>query len=173
MIKRVLLLAVLLASCTRGGDGLAGVRTFPDLSHAHVKGTLTYAPTPPVGGPHNARWLRCGIYAEPVPNEFAVHSMEHGTVWITYRPGLPAGDLATLRSLQRHRPEYFLLSPYAGLPSSVVASTWGAQLRVDRASDERLAAFVRKYAGGNQGGEMGADCVNGLTPDQARAALDT
>jgi hypothetical protein len=53
-----------------------------------------------------------------------------------------------------------------------MASTWGAQLSVDKGDDPRLAAFVKAYAAGGQGGEKGAPCVDGgLTPAEAEAEL--
>ena len=67
------------------------------ISHDHVSGPVTYAVLPPVGGPHNSVWLNAGVYTAPVPSEHAVHDLEHGAVWITYRPNLPAPELAKLR----------------------------------------------------------------------------
>src|SRR5213592_4260101 len=90
-----------------------GIVTFSDLARDHVNGPITYPQVPPVGGPHNPVWLNCGIYDRPVPNENAVHSLEHGAVWITYEPDLPAADVAQLRSLVRGH-TYVILSPYPG-----------------------------------------------------------
>jgi hypothetical protein len=146
-----------------------GEMVFPDLVHTHVQGPVVYDQTPPVGGRHSAVWLRCGVYSEPVPNENAVHSMEHGAVWITYVPDLSADDVAKLKNLQALKPEYVIVSPFSGLPSKVVASTWAHQLRVDDIGDPRLSEFVKEYAGGDQGGEGGADCARGATLDQLRS----
>jgi hypothetical protein len=148
------------------------VQTFGGLSHEHVTGPVDYPQVPPVGGPHHPRWLACGVYAEPVPAEFAVHSMEHGGIWVTHRPDLPDVDVARLAGLADLDPEYVLVSPLEGLPAPVVASSWGLQLELQTADDGRLAAFVRTYAGGDQGGEPGVPCrTGGLTPEQARDLL--
>ena len=64
------------------------------LAHDHVTGPVTYSVTPPVGGPHNATWMNCGIYDKPVANERAVHNLEHGAVWITYQPSLPPSEVS-------------------------------------------------------------------------------
>lgn len=143
-----------------------GTQTFPENNHNHVTGTVSYDRTPPAGGAHNAVWLNCGIYDQPVPNENAVHSLEHGTVWITYRPDLPSDEVAQLRQLvsshYRGAQRYLLLSPYPGLPSPIVASAWGAQLFVQQAGDTRLLQFIEHFEGGGQGGEAGALCTGGM-----------
>ena len=67
------------------------------LHHAHVAGPVAYSVTPPVGGDHSPVWLNCGVYDRPVPNERAVHDLEHGAVWVTYRPSLPATEVPSSR----------------------------------------------------------------------------
>lgn len=176
-----LVLLVLLAGCSAGAEpvptgvaGIEGVQSFDDLSSRHTEGPVDYPQVPPVGGPHLPPngWLVCDVYAEPVPDEAAVHSMEHGAVWLTHDPALPAEDVARLAALVEVDPEYVLVSPYEGLPSPVVASTWGHQLQVDDAADPRLRAFTEAFAGGDQGGEGGAPCrTGGVTPEQAREVL--
>jgi hypothetical protein len=117
--------------------------------------------TPPVGGPHNPIWQNCGFYSKPVRNENAVHSMEHGAVWITYSPDLPKDQVETLRDIA-HRNSYVLVSPYSDLPSQVVASAWGKQLHLNSADDPRLEQFVRAYQQGPQNPEPGAPCNGGV-----------
>jgi len=62
-----------------------------------VTGTAKYDRNPPAGGAHNDVWLNCGVYGRPVRNENAVHALEHGAVWITYRGSLAPAAIITLR----------------------------------------------------------------------------
>ena len=137
-----------------------GVKLFPGLERSHIEGAVQYKQTPPVGGPHNAVWQNCGIYDQPIVQEHAVHSLEHGAVWITYRPDLPADQVEILRSQVRGN-GYALLSPYPELPAPIVVSAWGIQLQLDEAGDPRLNTFMRKYMQGPQTPELGAACVQG------------
>lgn len=143
----------------------AGTMVFAEPDHQHVTGTVNYDRTPPAGGPHNDVWLNCGVYSRPVRNENAVHSLEHGAVWITYRPGASAGEVRVLRRfVESHyagAERYLILSPYPGLPAPVVASAWGAQLRLRGPRDARLGEFVARLAGAGQGGEPGGPCTGG------------
>lgn len=134
-----------------------GIVTFTNLSRDHVEGPITYPQVPPVGGPHNPVWMNCGIYDKPIPNENAVHSLEHGAVWITYQPDLSDSAVEQLRALVRGH-NHVLLSPYPSLPAPVVASAWGVQLRANSADDPALAKFVATYENGPQTPEPGAPC---------------
>ena len=140
------------------GDGTAHQGA---LEHSHVAGPVTYKILPPVGGPHNAIWMNAGVYTKPVPTERAVHNLEHGAVWITYDPNLPAADVKALtafvtkqtmideteQNVSNQANRYVDLSPWAtnDLPSKIVISAWGHQLRVDSATDPRLQAFVTTF----------------------------
>jgi predicted small secreted protein len=180
----VLLLALVLASCG-GGQGGGGesqttagkkattetttahkkatfgvVKSYSNLSRDHTKEPVDYPQSPPVGGPHNPIWQNCGFYSKPVRDEYAVHSMEHGAVWITYRPDLPKDQVEKITSFTLKN--YVLVSPYPGLPAPVVASAWGKQLRLNSANDPRLGQFVTTYRLGPQNPEPGAPCSGGV-----------
>jgi hypothetical protein len=134
---------------------IEGVQQFA-VEAGHTLAPVTYPQVPPVGGPHNPSPQPCGFYDQPVQNERAVHSLEHGAVWITYRPDVDAGEVTALTALARSR-SYVLVSPWPqGLPSPVVASAWGVQLQLQSASDPRLAQFVATYA--NKGPERDIGC---------------
>lgn len=161
------LLGAVIYNIAREVQVIAGVQTYgPFAANVHVNDDVTYAQVPPVGGEHRPTWQNCGIYNDPVVEELAVHSMEHGAVWITYRPDLPAEQVEQLKGLVRGR-SYTLLSPYPDQPSPVAASAWGVQLTADSAGDPRLGQFVSKYRQGSQTPEPGATCVGGVgSPDE-------
>jgi hypothetical protein len=142
------------------------------LGHDHVTGPVTYSVTPPVGGNHNPTPMTCGVYTKPVPNEYAVHDLEHGAVWITYQPSLPQSEVSQLKSfVERQRvlsfgqgpgSRYMDLTPYPGLPSPVVVSSWGFQLRLSSPTDPRLQQFVDKFRASQQfTPEYGGECTGG------------
>lgn len=144
------------------------------LAHNHVPGSVTYSVTPPVGGDHNGTWMNCGVYAEPVPTERAVHNLEHGAIWITYQPSLPRAEVNQLRSFEGSQSvvaggsRYIDVTPFPGLPAPIVASSWGFQLRLTSPTDPRLQEFVNKFRVSQQyTPEYGAPCTGGVgTPLQ-------
>lgn len=147
-----------------GSNGeIAGVKSWSNLSRDHVEGDPTFPMTPPVGGAHNATWANCGVYDKEVPNKYAVHSLEHGAVWITYSPKASKSDVSTLKKLANQ--EYILMSPYEKQDAPVTLSAWGKQLKVQSASDKRVDQFIREYRQGPQTPEPGAACTGGYDPN--------
>jgi hypothetical protein len=140
------------------------------LRHNHVNGPVTYSVTPPVGGDHNGTWMNCGVYDKPVPVERAVHNLEHGAVWITYQPSLPKTEVDQLLAFFKRQTvvagsssRYVDLTPYPGLPSPIVVTAWGLQLRLTSPADPRLQQFVTKFRVSQKyTPEYGGACAGGL-----------
>lgn len=122
---------------------ISGVTYKAQPDHTHVEGNLTYNTTPPTGGNHSQYWADCSgtVYPNAIANENAVHSMEHGAVWITYKPGLAADQVATLSKLVTGT-DRMLMSPYPDLKTNVSLQSWNYQLFVDSADDPRIQEFI-------------------------------
>jgi hypothetical protein len=169
----VVLLAGALATAIildrREANRIEGLQSFSSLSRDHLEETVDYDQSPPVGGAHSATPMACGVYTEPIPEENVVHSLEHGAVWITYRPDLPETEVDALESfVQAQSPadqDYIVLSPYEGNPGPVVASAWGRQVVLFGSNDPRLEQFTDRLIRGSQAPEAGAPC-EGVTMDQ-------
>jgi hypothetical protein len=148
---------------------LGAVTTASYPAGQHLVGSIVYTEQPPIGGPHNVVWQNCGIYDAPIHNEHGVHSLEHGAIWITYRPDLAADQLQVLKTLAAD--DYMLLSPYPGLSHAVVASAWNHQLTFDRADEAGLRAFISEYKNNpDTTPEFGASCLGATS---ALATADT
>ncbi len=138
-----------------------GVETQSGLDRSHDADVVyPHEQVPPIGGIHNPFWQNCGIYDQPVVDSQAVHSLEHGAVWIAYNPSLAADEVAHLRDLARGQ-DFVLVSPYPDLRSPVVLSAWGVRLELDSALDERIPLFIERYQVGPQTPEPGAACQGG------------
>ncbi|WP_030173756.1 DUF3105 domain-containing protein [Spirillospora albida] len=130
-----------------------------DLGRDHTSGTVKYDGAPPMGGDHDPMWQNCDarVYEQPLRNENAVHSLEHGAVWITYRPGLDAAQLSALKA-KVSATGYTFLSPYPSQKDPITLTAWGSQVGVQSASDTRIDAFLRTFVKGPQTPEPGAAC---------------
>jgi hypothetical protein len=144
---------------------IKGLDTFEEVPAVHVATAVDYEAdygmNPPAGGNHNQAWLNCGVYSEPQQNENAVHSLEHGAVWITYDPdALSDAEIETLRDSIPGT--YMLLTPYPDLPAPVVASAWANQVQLDGVDDPRLADFIEKFRQSPDAPEPGAACTGAI-----------
>jgi hypothetical protein len=143
---------------------LEGLVRFPAAAgNNHVQGDfLAFEEAPQAGGPHNPVWQNCGVYEEVVRPETAIHSMEHGAVWVTYREDLPADEVAQLQELVWDNP-FVILSPYPTQRSAIFLTSWAYQLEVDSAEDGRIADFLERYVQDpTTTPELGATCAGGV-----------
>ena len=158
----VALIAVgFIASMGEQSDLQARVRQVAVASRNHVQGTVPYPETPPAGGDHDPAWQNCGYYPQPILPESGVHTLEHGAVWITYQPDLPARQVDSLRQLAAAQ-TFVLVSPFEGLPAPVVATAWARQLQLESADDSALGAFIREFRQGPTTPEPSAPCTGGI-----------
>jgi len=167
VIVLVIALFGLLILSLRDPELLPGLQRVSGLSRSH-NDNATYANTglPPMGGEHANVWQNCGIYDQPINSANAVHSLEHGAVWLTYSPDLSASDVDKLRGYVRGEP-YVVMSPFTGQQSKVVLTAWGLQMEVNDVGDNSIAEFVNRYQQGSQTPEPGATCRDGIgTPLQ-------
>ena len=148
-------------------DEIEGLQTFDAYEEPqdHVDGPVDYAESPPVGGPHAPPpdWADCTgtVYDVDVRHENAVHSLEHGAVWITYNPDeIQDADIDTLAALVKNESGR-MMSPYVGLDSPISIQSWGHQLKVDSADDPRIEQFADLLTLNNEfTPEPGASCEN-------------
>jgi hypothetical protein len=153
-------------------DGAKNFRTSdPNLVKAaqHQSGPITYAQNPPVAGKHNPDWQNCmgDVYDAPIASEHAVHSMEHGAVWVVYNPAkLDKAQIDALAKKVQGK-EYSLMSPMENLDTAVSVQAWGFQLKTDNPADKRIDDFIkatRKTAGVEAAACSGGITETGTTP---------
>ncbi len=152
-------------------EGIEGVVAVPVINADHVRYDVDYPTAPPAGGPHLGAWLNCGFYTVPVLDELAVHSLEHGAVWVTYRSDVAAGGLDELAARSADEP-HLLVSPYEGQDSPVVLTAWARQLSLESLDDSRFERFLEVYlVNGPTTPEPGAACSGavGVPPDAPEA----
>jgi hypothetical protein len=130
-------------------------------------GTMpVYELSPPAGGDHLSVWQTCTgvVYAEPIVDGHAVHSLEHGAVWLTYDPELvDAAEVAALAEKIEGR-DYSLMSPYPGQGVPVSLQSWGNRYQTEDPADPSIDAYLDAYilnVAFNP--EMNATCAGGVS----------
>ncbi|MCC5475874.1 DUF3105 domain-containing protein [Streptomyces sp. NPDC059680] len=156
-------------SKTSSGDsghwttGKDGVQTWSGkLPRTHVTAKVSYPMHPPVGGNHNPIWATCDgtVYTKPLRDENAVHSLEHGAVWVTYTSKAKKADVDALAAKVK-KTSFSLMSPYENQAAPLILSAWGHQVAVKSADDPEVNKFFKAYVQGPQTPEPGAACTSG------------
>ncbi|OLT37295.1 hypothetical protein BJF79_30050 [Actinomadura sp. CNU-125] len=148
------------SSAADAGTSIAGVVSKDGLSNGHTRASVDYDTDPPMGGDHDPMWQNCDgiVYGDALRNENAVHALEHGAVWITYRPGLAAAQVEALQE-KVESTSYTFMSPYPSQDSPITLTAWGSQLKLQDAGDARLDEFLKAFVKGPQTPEPGAACT--------------
>ena len=98
---------------------------------------------PQAGGPHAPSPLRNGIYDEPVSEPHAIHSLEHGIIWVTYQPDLlSAEDFERLRDAADDHLGDVILSPRLENVDPIVLVSWGRRLVMDELDTQLVDDFI-------------------------------
>ncbi|MFI1915351.1 DUF3105 domain-containing protein [Nocardia sp. NPDC020380] len=146
-------------------DHISGVvkKEYPAGLHVAATQRVAYDQAPPFGGPHDASWAACTgvVYPKAIRTENAVHSLEHGAIWIAYNPDkVSKSGIDTLAAKVKGKP-YSLMSPYPGLDSAISLQSWGHQLKLNSPDDKRINEFFTALRlNQNTYPEVGADCAN-------------
>ena len=130
-------------------------------SREHTDENVDYPTIPPAGGNHLGIWHTCGIYKVELLDEAAVHSLEHGAVWVTYKPEIAKEEIIKLTTMLSSRSK-ILLSPHPEQISPIVATAWGRRLEIENSNDLRLEKFVDFFVDGEAAPEAGITCDRGI-----------
>lgn len=109
---------------------------------------LGYTAAPPAGGPHWPTVQPWGFSPTAVPDERAVHNLEHGGVVASHNL-IPQADLDQLRSLLQTYPRdrygqvKLLIRPYESIPpGTLVLTAWGWKQSFSKYDEAAVRAFL-------------------------------
>ena len=165
LVAVIILSSVVGCGGDEGSGGAAavsdGVENLTITSREHTDADVDYPTIPPAGGDHLGIWHNCGLYTVELYDEAAVHSLEHGAVWITYRPDIGVSGIVSLNEILSGE-DKVLLSPHPDQTASVVATAWARRLELEGPDDPRLMAFVEAFRDGDAAPEPGVSCSRGI-----------
>lgn len=146
---------VLVRYAGRQASGGPGV-SYPSQGQQHVAlGTpFAYSSNPPTSGPHFATPAEWGVYGEEVPDQVLIHNLEHGGIWIAYRPGVASSTVEELEAIGREFGRKVIIAPRAANDADIALAAWGRLDKFSAAefSEERVRAFIKAWR--NKGPEF-------------------
>ena len=137
----------------------------PSRTHLDPGESFDYEDPPAAAGPHDPSPLpdEPRVYAEPVSETRAVHSLEHAFV-IVYHDGLSADAVAALAILAKDS-DRVIVAPYPGLPegTGLALVAWNTRWRCPPSvSAEQAVAVARGFADAFAGTTVAPEAPRGL-----------
>lgn len=135
-------------------------RAIEGATHVPECSKVSYVSNPPSSGNHYFPYPAFGVYDSALPRGYWVHSLEHGSVVITYNcPNGCAEDLARAKDFVKTAPRdpsciqsgslapRIILTPDPLLDTVWAASSWGYTLRADCFDAQTFGAFYEAHVG--------------------------
>lgn len=114
-----------------------------------------YNSNPPTSGPHWAAAARNGVYDKQLPDEQLIHNLEHGHVWISYKPDTADEVKNKLKEIVEKDSWKVVLAPREQNDSKIALVVWGRVLKMDQPDWDKIEAFIKTYR--NRGPENTPD----------------
>lgn len=125
--------------------------SYPIEGDKHVAdGTkVEYKTNPPTSGDHYGTPANWGVYDREIPDEAVMHNLEHGGVWITYKPEISEIAKSKLVEIAKANSKV-IMSPREKNDSMIALASWGRiykpEVSADGVFDESAVKnFISKY----------------------------
>ncbi len=130
-------------------DDYSSVMRSEGSSHVQEGTRVTYQSNPPTSGDHWATPLREGIYDTQKPDEGAIHSLEHGRIWITYKPDIGKEAIDAIKNVLKGQ-FGIIMSPRAANETDIALAAWVRLDTFDLNEDgtvdtKRILDFAQRY----------------------------
>lgn len=135
-----------------------GTQEFECVSRQHINtgtGGTGYNSNPPSSGPHWQNPANNGVYDSSLPDEQLIHNLEHGYIWIAYRPDVSDEVKNRLSEIVKDDSWKVVLEPREKNDSKIALVVWGRVLKMEEPDYDKIKDFVRTYR--NRGPEKTSD----------------
>lgn len=125
-----------------------GTQVFPGVSRDHIQAGTTgsgYNSNPPSSGPHWPSPAKDGVYDKELADETAIHNLEHGYVWISYRPDIGEEALSKLKTIVEKDDWKMLLTLREKNDSLIALVAWDRVLKLENFDEEKIKDFIDAY----------------------------
>ena len=128
----------------QGQDFSQGFRE-GEAQHITVGSLLPeYSSNPPSSGPHYSNTIRGGFYNTPVEDQFVIHNLEHGDIWIAYKPDI---SVKALNLIKDFAGTFVIVSPRENNVDDIAVVSWGRTdtFNEDELTKQRVRDFILRY----------------------------
>lgn len=138
----------LFQSSEKAQENLPG-QTFESQGQEHiVEGStehVAYNSNPPTSGPHWPQPADWGIYKATQPDERLVHNLEHGGIWISYKPDKVDADTITQLQDFANRFHLIIVEPRDKNDSPISLTAWTHLENLDHYDEAAILTFITAF----------------------------
>lgn len=106
-----------------------------------------YNSNPPASGWHYDQPARTGVYSQELPDEQIVHNLEHGHVWISYKPDLDQDSINKLIDIAKDYGTKIIITPRSKNDNQIALAAWEYLLTLDSVDEPLIHAFINAHRG--------------------------
>lgn len=128
-----------------------------DLGRQHVQGIESQpnvGAEPPTSGDHAFQPLPWQAYEQEIPDGSVIHNLEHGGIYISYRPDLPKEQVDQIKALffrpfskDRFTPTKAIMAPRSQNESPIVLSSWTRSMKLESFDAKKMEQYYRLNVG--------------------------
>jgi len=119
------------------------VQDFDDQGTEHISesGQFTYNSNPPTSGPHYGQAPNWGFYSEPIDDESAIHAIEHGGIWISYKD-LNEDEIDLLEDFVDNNSQSVIVTPRDQNDSRIAIVAWTKLVKFENVDVDAFQKFL-------------------------------
>ena len=104
--------------------------------HVDLSYQFSYNSNPPTSGPHYSSPAGWSIYDYEVADKIFIHNLEHGGIWISYRPGISAKAIEDLKSIvNEFYGSQIVMAPRSANDTDIAVAAWMHLYKFDLTGD--------------------------------------
>lgn len=118
---------------------------FPSQGQTHITPGQSHDPynsSPPTSGPHLAQPANWGVYSAPLQDEQAIHNLEHGGIWISYK-NIDDQTKAQLEVITKANGGSVIMSPRDSNDAKIILVSWTRMEKLDSYDKGKILEFIK------------------------------
>ncbi len=119
-------------------------QVFENQGQEHIKigsSHPAYNSNPPTSGWHYPQPANWGVYSKPIADELAVHNLEHGGIWISYKD-VDEETKEKLKLIAKANGSSVILSPRDANDAKIILTSWTRLLKLDSYDEAQILDFI-------------------------------
>ncbi len=129
-----------------GKEIVLDTKEFDDQGANHIRESngFDYNSNPPTSGPHFVRAASWGFYEDKINDESAIHALEHGGIWVSYKD-VTEEEKDILKQFFKENSQSVVISPREKNDSKIAIMSWGRSSKFDNVNLDILRKYILLY----------------------------